>query len=668
MAVDATPSIADDAPGIATSGQSRFRRAGKRMLRNSPAMIALGYLVIVGLAAVLADAITPYDLAAATGAPLASPSGEHWLGTDSLGRDVFTRLVYAGQVSLRISVTVVALAVALAVPLGLVAGYRGGRVDYLMMRICDAFASFPALILMLAVAGILGPEPQNTIIALLVVMLPGLVRIVRGQAVAVRAETFIEASRSIGTPDWVIMGKRMLPSVASPVIVQATVLLGTAILAEAGLSYLGLGTQLPTPSWGNMLRESYDTALFSDPFLVVLPGAAIALTVLAFNTVGDGLRDAFGIANQGPKGRSQRRGITTVTRRKPATPAPALATDDLLRVEGLRVEFDSGTGPVTVLDELDLTIRPGEVLGLVGESGCGKSVTALAISRLLPSPPGRITAGRVVLDGTDLLGLSLTQMRRIRGRQVSMIFQDPMTSLDPAFSVAHHLIEAQRNHGRVDRATAKRRAVELLDLVGIPAATRRMQQFPHELSGGMRQRVMIATALANNPRLLIADEPTTALDVTVQAQILDLLRSLQKELQMAMLFVTHDLGVIADIADRVAVMYAGQVVEQATVHDVFASPRHPYSQGLLRAMPSSLTPPGERLATIPGTVPMAHAFPTGCRFAARCDYASDRCSQAPVPLVEPDGKTLVRCVLAEPAGPVPLADPVPAARPTEEAT
>ncbi|MBX6389313.1 MAG: dipeptide/oligopeptide/nickel ABC transporter permease/ATP-binding protein [Frankia sp.] len=664
MTVDvSSPTTGDGEDTRLAGGQGRFGRAFLRLRRNPLALAAFGYLVIVGLAAALAPVITPYDYAEPAGPPLAPPSGDHWLGTDGLGRDVFTRLVYAGRVSLQISLSVVALAVLISVPLGLLAGYRGGRVDYVMMRICDAFASFPALILMLAVAGILGPEPRNTVIALLVVVLPGLVRIIRGQARAVRAETFVEASRSIGTPDWWIMARRVLPSVASPVIVQATVLLGTAILAEAGLSYLGLGTRLPKPSWGNMLREAYDTTLFSEPLLAVFPGVAIALTVLAFNTLGDGLRDAFGIANDGPKGRSQRRGITTVkvADRPPAparaaSPGPGAAaaastpdSRDLLRVEGLRVEFDSGRGPVTVLEDLDLTIRQGEVLGLVGESGCGKSVTALAINRLLPSPPGQITAGRILLDGVDLLGLSLRQMRRVRGREISMIFQDPMTSLDPAFTVGHHLVEAQRNHASVDRATARRRAIELLDLVGIPAAARRMGQFPHELSGGMRQRVMIAAALANNPRLLIADEPTTALDVTVQAQILELLRSLQQDLGMAMLFVTHDLGVIADIADRVVVMYAGQVVEEAGVHDLFARPRHPYTRGLLRAMPSRLTPPGERLAIIPGTVPLPQAFPSGCRFASRCDHATADCARQPVPLLVGADGARVRCLLADPS-------------------
>ena len=646
----------------------RHRRAWRRLRGNPLALGALVFLVLVGLAVILAPLLTPYDYSTTVGKPYLPPSGKHWLGTDSLGRDEFTRLLYGGRTSLTISLCVVALVVIVAVPLGIIPGYKGGRADYFIIRGADTLSSFPGLILLIAIAGILGPSVRNTIIALSIVLLPQLARITRGQARAVGAETFVEASKAIGTKDRRIMRRRVLPSVASPVIVQGTVLLGGALLAEAGLSYLGLGARLPLPSWGNMLREGYDTSLFSEPRLVLFPGLAIALTVLAFNTLGDGLRDAFGLANQGPKGRSQRRGITTVvgegrrSARKGGaqdtaaavevatvpTREPALQPNDdapapLLSIDGLRIEFDTPNGSVAVVDGLDLTIRHGEVLGLVGESGCGKSVTSLAVMRLLPSPPGRITGGRVMFDGTDLLQLSLRQLRHVRGAEISMIFQDSMTSLDPAFTVGHHLVEAQKNHGRPGRAAARKKALELLDLVGIADAPRRLSQFPHELSGGMRQRVMIAMALANEPQLLIADEPTTALDVTIQAQILDLLRDLQSELHMAMLFVTHDLGVIAEIADRVAVMYAGQVVEQTSVHDLFKGPRHPYTKGLLGAMPSALAPAAERLTIIPGAVPMAHQYPTGCRFQPRCSRAVAECASAPIELVEiPTGS--VRCI------------------------
>jgi oligopeptide/dipeptide ABC transporter ATP-binding protein len=279
------------------------------------------------------------------------------------------------------------------------------------------------------------------------------------------------------------------------------------------------------------------------------------------------------------------------------------------------------------------------VLGLVGESGCGKTVTSLSILRLVPSPPGRVTAGAIRFAGRDLLGLAFRELRHVRGGEIAMVFQDPMASLNPAFTVGNQLIEAQRLHRAVSRVAARARAEELLARVGIPDPGRRLDEHPHQFSGGMRQRVMIAMALANEPRLLIADEPTTALDVTTQAEVLDLLRSLQRELGMAVLFVTHDLGVVADFCDRLAVMYAGQIVETGRVDDVFAAPRHPYTEGLLASVPE----PGvdRRLVAIPGTVPNPGAFPIGCRFHPRCRYAEDRCATDPVALTA--GARCVRC-------------------------
>jgi oligopeptide/dipeptide ABC transporter ATP-binding protein len=327
----------------------------------------------------------------------------------------------------------------------------------------------------------------------------------------------------------------------------------------------------------------------------------------------------------------------------------------LLTVQGLSVEFDGERDGESsrVVDGVSFSLGRREVLGLVGESGSGKTVTSLAIMRLLTSPPGRIVAGSVRFDGQELLSLSLDEMRAVRGASIAMVFQDPMASLNPAYTVRDQITEAYRLHHRGDRATARRRALEMLDLVQIPDAPRRLLEYPHQLSGGMRQRVMLAIALVCNPKLLIADEPTTALDVTVQAQILDLLKDLQRELDLSVIFVTHDLGVVADLCDRVAVMYAGQIVESAPVHDLFASPRHPYTAGLLRAMPQA-GDPRDDLVVIPGMVPTARAMPSGCRFAPRCTYAADGCREAPVLLRGSSGASRgepathgVRCVRAE---------------------
>jgi peptide/nickel transport system ATP-binding protein len=303
----------------------------------------------------------------------------------------------------------------------------------------------------------------------------------------------------------------------------------------------------------------------------------------------------------------------------------------LIEIRDLRIEFSTYEGQFTAVDGIDLSIARGKTLGLVGESGCGKSVTSLAVMRLLAAPPARVTSGSVRFDGTDLLTLSDEQMRAIRGRDIAMIFQEPMTSLNPAFRVGEQIAEGILRHRDVTAAEARREAVALMKRVGIPAAERRAQDYPHKLSGGMRQRVMIAMALACRPKLLIADEPTTALDVTIQAQILELLRKLRAEGGMGILLITHDLGVIAEMADEVAVMYSGRIVERASVRDLFATPQHPYTIGLLGSIPS-IGGGEDRLAAIEGVVPNPMHPPTGCRFNPRCPFAIDRCRSEVPPL------------------------------------
>ena len=308
-----------------------------------------------------------------------------------------------------------------------------------------------------------------------------------------------------------------------------------------------------------------------------------------------------------------------------------MTDEPVLAVEGLSVEFSGHPDWLRVVDDVSFEIQPGETVGLVGESGSGKTVTSLAAMGLLPRRAARIAAGTVRLDGRDLQRLTSTERRQVRGRDMSMVFQEPMTSLNPAFSVGNQIAETLRVHRGLTRRQALAQAVDLLELVGVPDAARRVKDYPHTFSGGMRQRAMIAMAVACQPRLLIADEPTTALDVTVQAQVLDLLRRLQAEFGMAMLFVTHDLGVVANACHRVVVLYAGQVVEQAVAADFFARPRHPYARGLLDAMPQ-VGDPRERLRAIPGEVPRPETFPSGCRFQPRCPYAEPRCAEAPIAL------------------------------------
>ena len=322
----------------------------------------------------------------------------------------------------------------------------------------------------------------------------------------------------------------------------------------------------------------------------------------------------------------------------------------LLEVMDLRTSFFTERGTARAVDGVSFRVPEAQVFGIVGESGCGKSMTALSIMRLIPSPPGRIVGGQVRFNGTDLLAISEEAMRSLRGNQLSMIFQEPMTSLNPVFRVGDQIAEVLERHRRITRKEALEQVTDLLDKVGIPLPTARIRDYPHQMSGGMRQRVMIAMALACRPRLIIADEPTTALDVTIQAQILDLLRQLQELTRTTVLLITHDLGVIAELAQQVLIMYAGRAVEEAPVVDLFHSPLHPYTQGLLRSVPgSSATAGRKRLEAIQGVVPSLFALPSGCKFNTRCPHVFERCFRDPEPdLLLPAGGHPVRCWLYAP--------------------
>ena len=322
-------------------------------------------------------------------------------------------------------------------------------------------------------------------------------------------------------------------------------------------------------------------------------------------------------------------------------------SEPILDIRDLNTHFKTDDGWVRAVDGVDIAIGAGETVGVVGESGCGKTVTAMSVLKLLPMPPGKIVAGQILWQGRDLVPLDMTEMNEIRAKEIAIVFQEPMTSLNPVYSVGDQIAEVVRRHEKLGRKASMDRAAEMLALVQIPNAKARVNDYPHQFSGGMRQRVMIAMALSLNPKLLIADEPTTALDVTIQAQILDLLADMKSRLGMAVMLITHAMGVVAEVTQRVVVMYAGKVVEEARVNQLFAKPLHPYTQGLIRSIPR-LDRAGkakERLEAIPGTVPNMLTPPPGCRFAARCKFASERCLEAVPPLREIDPGHKVACVL-----------------------
>jgi peptide/nickel transport system permease protein len=636
---------------VSKPSSSHWGRIAQRFMRKRLAVAALAYLVLVILAAIAAPLVAQHDPNAQSLADRFSGlSGDHWLGTDNLGRDTFSRLVYGARTSMLITLAVGVCSLIVSVPIGLVSGFRSGKVDVVVMRLTEALLAMPPLVLALVVAGILGPGTGNLVFALVLVTAPSMIRVVRGQTLAIREESYVDASKAIGTTPRAIMARRIFPHVLSPLLVLLSVALSGILVFEASLSFLGLGAPPPNPSWGAMLKGGFNL-MATDARLMLVPALTIALTTLAFNAVGDGLADALRGGAQVTRRRSDKLGITTlVSHVRPEDvgipPAAPVDPDVVLAIRDLSVTFNTPAGPAQVLDQVSIDLKRGEILGLVGESGCGKTVSAMSVLRLLPSPLARITSGSIHFDGRDLLRISEREMRKVRGRDIAMVFQDPMASLNPAFTVGDQLVEAQLVHdSSVSKAHARRWAEELLDLVGIPDPRRRLDDFPHTFSGGMRQRVLIAMALANNPKVLIADEPTTALDVTVQAQIIELMHDLRTKFEMSVIFVTHDLGIVQELCDRVTVMYAGQVVEQASVSELFTTPHHAYSRALIEARPTLMTE-HDRLRSIPGVVPTPLEFPVGCRFQDRCAFVTDAC-RTPVPLIPDAGGRLVRCVHSE---------------------
>jgi oligopeptide/dipeptide ABC transporter ATP-binding protein len=649
MSTWSTPDASDPFVGLNvipetgdSSDELPERRPGfwVRFLHQRWAMAGLLFLLVVIVAAIFAPVVAPHppdvqDINAIN----AGPSTAHWLGTDDLGRDILSRLIWGARISLRAAFEIVALAAIFAIPLGLIAGFFRGAVDSVIMRTMDALFSFPPLVLALTVAALLGADVNDAAIAIAIVFIPGFVRLLRGEVIAVREEAYIESARSLGATSKRLIGRHVMPNVASPIIIQLALSLGFALLAEAGLSFLGVGEQPPTPSWGGMLQEGFQF-INSSPWALIFPGLAIMLSVLSFNLVADGLRDSLG--RERPAGSSpvagERQGRRLGLGRfaaagRQAAPAVEPAGAALLEVEHLRVEFLTRGGWLPVMEDASFSVQRGHTLGLVGESGSGKTVSALAVMGLLPAKVSRVS-GSIRFEGQELTSISPAKLRQLRGNQMAMIFQEPMTSLNPAYTVGNQIAEQVRTHRDLSRSEAWKVAVEALDRVEIPQAASRAQDYPYAFSGGMRQRVMIAMALSCSPKLLIADEPTTALDVTTQAQIIDLLHVLQREEDMAMIFVTHDLGVIADVADDVVVMYAGQIAEQAAAANLFVRPRHPYTEALLDSIPQ-LTPKGEPLHAIPGMVPRPDRLPPGCRYAPRCSHAQEQCVVAPVALARP---------------------------------
>ena len=602
--------------------------------------ILLAVVVLIAIAAPILPLQDPY--AQDTSQKFLRPFAEgHLLGTDHLGRDILSRLIWGTQLSLVVGLVASVGAAFFGSVIGIVSGFYGGRVDNLLMRGIDILMAFPYILLALAIVAALGPGLVNALIAVALVNIPFFARNIRGVTVTLAHKEFVDAARLAGMSNLRIMVSEILPNVLPVIVIAMSTTVGWMILETAGLSFLGLGSQPPVADLGSMLGEGRN-ALITDPHASIIPGLMIFVIVMSVNLLGDGVRDALD-----PRLRSgalTRPMARTIVDRDHVPEPPA--EPGLLDVQELRTEFRIGSRTLKAVNDVTLTVKPGECLGLIGESGSGKSVTALSIMGLVASPPGVIAGGAVRYSGDEIVGARFSQLRDLRGDRISYIFQDPLSTLHPLYSIGDQIVEAIRSHHDVARAEARQRALELLEAVRIPNAKNRLDDYPHELSGGMRQRVGIAMALVNDPDLIIADEPTTALDVTVQAQILSLLDDLRRERSVAILFITHDFGVIAQLCDRVAVMYAGRIVETGRTPDVLSDPAHPYTRRLIACVPE-LGEGQRELHAIPGLPPAVDDLPPGCAFATRCDKARDVCRQGEITLDPFTGDRAVRCLFPE---------------------
>lgn len=631
------PRLADRLTGLSKpSGKSRLSLAAR---------ISLVVMLAICVIAIAAPFFAQNPLA--TGAPAQPPGPEHWFGTDRAGRDVFSRVVHGARYSLLIGIGATLLALFVGGILGGVAATSHRVIDESIMRVLDVLMAFPGIALAAVLVAVFGSGIPVLIAAIAVIYVPSLARVVRANVLTQYGEDYVSAERLIGARRHYVLIKHVAINCAAPVMVFAAILVADAIVYEASLAFIGAGIQDPLPSWGNVISYGRQLLLSGGWWATFFPGLAILLTVLALNILSEGLTDAWAApksavrsgggatdsaetttdlpAEDDDRTEVLARLATAVREREETVPPVAEDAPTLLSVRDLRIGFPGSHGDVSVVDGLSFDVRAGETLGLVGESGCGKSLTSLALMGL-PPRQAEVT-GEILYDGKDLLSLSRKERRAYSGPELAMVYQDAMSSLNPSVLVGTQLRQLTSRGG--DQSPA-----ELLDLVGL-TPERTMRSYPHELSGGQRQRVLIAMALSRKPRLLIADEPTTALDVTVQAQVVELLGRLRDELGFAMVLVSHDLALVAEMSHRVAVMYAGRLAEVAPVRDLLTRPRHHYARGMLGSV-LSLEAGAERLHQIPGVVPAAQDFGAGCRFAGRCSAVTPECLTAP-PSLTNDG-------------------------------
>ncbi|MFW0111433.1 dipeptide/oligopeptide/nickel ABC transporter permease/ATP-binding protein [Rothia sp. CCM 9417] len=599
--------------------------------------LALTFIALIALVALLAPWLAPHDPLASTGAPIGAPNSEYLFGTDRQGRDILSRLMYGARASLQVGLGAVALALIMGGILGSLAATSSKFVAEVIMRIMDVLMAFPGIALAAVLLASLGNSVGTIIFAIAVVYTPQLARVVRAQVLAAWDEDYVRAERVMGAPRFYILLKHVVRNTIAPVLVFATVMVADAIILEASLSFLSAGVRPPEPSWGNVIADGRAIVLAGGWWATTFAGGVILLTVLALNVLSEGMTDAMVNPklrrkvkieenNEQPtaqalaasaaltvRDRKASAELETVLQKLKMTESrreDRLMADPsarvILEVKDLSIYFPERFGDTPVVDRVSFTVTEGQTMGLVGESGSGKSITSLAIIGLLDRK-AKIT-GSVLFEGQELVGASEAEFQKLRGAVISMVYQDALSSLNPSMLIKDQMEQLTRRGGR-------KSPEELLRLVKLDPE-RTLASYPHELSGGQRQRVLIAMALSRSPKLVIADEPTTALDVTVQAEVIDLLNELREQLGFAMIFVSHDLALVAQVAHRISVMYAGQIVEAGATSQLLTNPQHEYTRGLLGAV-LSIESGAERLYQIPGTVPSPSDFSAGDRFAPR---------------------------------------------------
>ncbi|MGW6395074.1 ATP-binding cassette domain-containing protein [Streptomyces sp. NPDC055103] len=582
MSTITSPSGPPGTPDTAPPAHAPRTGLAHRLLRKPLAASTILVLLAAVLSAVFAPLIAPYgrrdgDIAQAH----RDPGGDHLLGTDALGTDVLSNLLHAGRYSLSGAALTLAVAAALGITAGLVAGYFRGWFEAAATWTVNLLLALPGMVILLAARAVLGPGLWSSMTIVGVLASPAFYWVVHSSVLAVRREPYVDAARVSGLTDARIIRRHVLAAVRAPIIIQTAAVAGAAIAVQAGLEFIGLGDPNMV-TWGTMLNDGFK-GLYTYPLLLLWPSLMVSTVCVALTLLSVALRDSAG-ETASPRKRSKKPAFQGASSPLEAADAdPAGAAETLLAVRGLRIGYAQPDGGVSeVVRGVDLDMWRGRIHGLVGESGSGKTQTAFAILGVLPDG-GEVLGGSVMFAGTQLAGATERTYAQVRGRRIAYIPQEPMSNLDPAFTVGFQLVEPMRRILGLGRAEARDRALDLLSRVGITDPRRTYASYPHQISGGMAQRVLIAGAVACDPDLVIADEPTTALDVTVQAEVLDLLRDLQTERGMGLLLVTHNFGVVADLCDHVSVMRQGRIVESGPVGDIFHRPTHEYTRSLLAA-------------------------------------------------------------------------------------